>query len=181
MMVPPAPGKAQVSRWRDTIIDHLSDFPRQYAALENAMSVFGDNFDLQAFKVAFDATEDMDAYNRAQAVERAVGRVQNYVADLAIAAVKVAGLETSEQHASAAVTAFRALRDAKVVKGSLCRSLVRAHEGRRRIEHSYVKVKAGDVHRVAELVHASARDFIRAYRPWIEPTLGSADPDDEAS
>ena len=45
------------------------------------MAAFGEDFDLQAFKEAFDSQEDMEAYNRAQALERAVGRVQNYVAE----------------------------------------------------------------------------------------------------
>ena len=40
------------------------------------------------------------------------------------------------------------------------------------IEHSYVQTRAGDVHRAAELVHETARDFIVAYREWIAPYLG---------
>lgn len=33
-----APRKAERARWRNTIIGSLGNFPRQYAALENAMS-----------------------------------------------------------------------------------------------------------------------------------------------
>jgi hypothetical protein len=52
---------------------------------------------------------DIEAYNRVQAVERALTRVQNYVADLAIAAVKLAGLERPDGHReSAAHRAFAA-------------------------------------------------------------------------
>src|ERR1700736_2293854 len=79
-------------RWRLTIVRHLEDLPRQYAALENAMAAFGDDFDLQQFKVAYNTTEDMNAYNRVQAVERSVGRVQNYVGELADAGAKLVGL-----------------------------------------------------------------------------------------
>ena len=85
-----APRKVDRQRWRREIVRHLEDFPRQYAALEAAMAWFGGNFDLQEFKKAFDTTDDMEAYNRVQAVERAVGRVQNYVAELAQAGVKLA-------------------------------------------------------------------------------------------
>ena len=74
---------ADVKRWGRQVVRHLEDFPRQYAALETAMAAFGDDFDLVRFKQAFDTTEDMEAYNRVQAVERALGRVQNFVAELA--------------------------------------------------------------------------------------------------
>ncbi len=74
------------------IVGHLDEFPRQYAALETAMAAFGDDFDLAHFKTAFDTSDDMDAYNRAQAVERALGRVQNFVAQMAISGARLAGL-----------------------------------------------------------------------------------------
>jgi hypothetical protein len=85
------PRKAQFARWRREIVSHLEDFPRQYAALDAAMAAFGEDFDLARFKAAYETRTDMDAYNRVQAVERALGRVQNYVADLSIAGVKLAG------------------------------------------------------------------------------------------
>jgi hypothetical protein len=75
------PRKAERARWRDIIIGHLKDFPRQYAALENALNAFGDDFELPAFKAASDTTDDMEAYNRVQAVERAVARrwIEQYI------------------------------------------------------------------------------------------------------
>ncbi len=155
------------------MIGLLADFPRQYAALESAMSAFGDDFELRAFKVAFDTSDDMESYNRAQAVERAVGRVQNYIAELAEAGVKLADLAPPQtrDEGSRAERAFEALRAAGVVDGTLCRRLVRAQGARRRLEHTYTRLSAGDVHRATELVHDAAIGFIRAYRPWIEPYL----------
>src|SRR5437764_14106105 len=101
-------------RWRLNIVRHLEDFPRQYAALENAMAAFGEDFDLPQFKAAYNTAEDMDAYNRVQAVERAVARVQNYVGELADAGAKLAGLPRTpmEGGGSQAQQAFEALRDA---------------------------------------------------------------------
>ena len=87
--------KADIARWRRQVHGHLEDFPRQYAALESAMATFGNDFDRAAFKRAYDTQIDMEDYNRAQAVERAVGRVQNYVADLAIDGVKLADRRSS--------------------------------------------------------------------------------------
>jgi len=164
-------------RWRDAIERHLEDLPRQYAALEHAMASFGGNFDLQQFKAAYNTSEDMDAYNRVQAVERALGRVQNYVGELAEAGVKLAALpRAAVSHGSSAQQAFEALRDAKIISRSLGRKLMQAQVARTRIEHSYVRTSAGDVHSAAILVRDAARDFIGSYRDWIEPYLAQPEP-----
>ena len=171
------PRKADRKRWTAQIRDHLEDFPRQYAALETGMAAFGEDFDLAEFKVAYNTTdpEQMEAYNRVQAVERALGRVQNYVADLAIAGVLLAELPL-ESDGSQAERAFEALSDAEVIDSELCRRLIRAQKARRRIEHSYLDIPAGDVHRATELVREAAREFIGRYRSWIEPHLEHTGP-----
>lgn len=141
------------------------------------MASFGADFDLQQFKAAYNTTEDMDAYNRVQAVERALGRVQNYVGELAGASVKLAGLlRPADSHGSARQIAFEAMRDAKVITARLCSRLVQAQNARTRIEHSYVQTPARDVHRAAILVRDTARDFIGSYRDWIEPYLAEPEP-----
>lgn len=173
-MAETGPSKADRNRWRSAIVRHLEDFPRQYAALENAMAAFGDDFDLRRFKQAFEDREDMEAYNRAQAVERALSRVQNYVAVLAASGVKLAGLPPSGTHRSEAERAFEGMNKAGIVNAALCRRLRQAQKARTRIEHGYVQLPAGDVHRAAELVHDAARDFIAAYRGWIGPLLEAA-------
>jgi uncharacterized protein YutE (UPF0331/DUF86 family) len=167
------PRKAEVNRWRRSITDHLEDFPRQYAALETAMAAFGDDFDRRQFTRAFNTSDDLEAYNRVQAVERALGRVQNYVAALAEAAVKLAALPRPPLAAngSRAQQAFEALREAGVIDARLCRRLTRAQRARSNIEHGYVRAGAGDVHAAAHFVHDGARDFIAAYRRWIEAHL----------
>lgn len=172
-MVPGASRKADRTRWQRDIVRHLEDFPRQYAALENAMAAFGEDFDLHRFKDAFNTTDDMEAYNRVQAVERAVGRVQNFVADLADAGVRVAQLPRPplEDDGSRAQSAFEALRDAKVIDSKLCRRLTRAQRARSMIEHSDLQTPAGDVHRAAQLVHETAHAFLGPYRGWIEAFL----------
>jgi uncharacterized protein YutE (UPF0331/DUF86 family) len=170
--VPSEPRKVDRNRWQRNIARHLEDFPRQYAALEHAMAAFGGDFDLHQFKQAFSTTDDIDAYNRVQAVERALGRVQNFVADLAQAGAKLAQLPpVSEGHTPPPHQAFVALREAGVIDGELCRRLTRAQDARTMIEHGYIETTAGRVHQAAELVHDSARDFIGSYRAWVEPYL----------
>lgn len=172
MTAPPEPRKVDRKRWQRDIARYLENFPRQYAALESAMAAFGGDFDLQQFKEAFDTTNDMDVYNRVQAVERALGRVQNFVADLAQAGVKLAQLpHAPEARGSAAHQAFAALREAGVIDGELCRRLTRAQDARSMVEHGYIQTSAGRVHQAAELVHDTSRDFIGRYRTWVEPHL----------
>jgi hypothetical protein len=175
------PHKAERRRWQRSIVRHLEDFPRQYTALETAMASFGEDFDVQEFKRAFGTRDDMEAYNRVQAVERAASRVQNFVAELAEAGTKLGQVPRPpiREGGSSAQQAFESLRDAGVIDGSLCRRLVRAHKARSMLEHSYVETSAGDVHRAAELVHETALRFIGPYRAWIEPLLisgGSGNP-----
>jgi hypothetical protein len=141
------------------------------------MASFGEDFDLREFKAAYNTSDDMDAYNRVQAVERALGRVQNYVSQLAEAGVKLAALpRPADTHGSATQIAFEAMRDAKIITARLCGQLVQAQNARTRIEHSYVQTPAGDVHRAAILVRKTARDFIEAYRDWIAPFLVESQP-----
>lgn len=167
------PRPADRSRWRRSIVRHLEDFPRQYAALESAMAAFDEDFDLQQFKQAYSTRDDMEAYNRVQALERAVGRVQSFVAELAEAGTKLARLPRPQidGDGSSAQQAFEGLRDAGVIGGALCRRLVRAQKARSMLEHGYVETPAGDVHRATELVHQAALEFIGPYRVWIEPLL----------
>jgi uncharacterized protein YutE (UPF0331/DUF86 family) len=135
------------------------------------MAAFGD-FDLQKFKQAFNTTDDIDAYNQVQAVERALGRVQNFVADLAQAGSRLAQLPSpDQQHTSAAHRAFVSLRDAGVISKQLCRRLIRAQDARTTIEHGYLGTTAGNVHQAARLIRESAREFIGPFRSWIAPYL----------
>jgi uncharacterized protein YutE (UPF0331/DUF86 family) len=171
-MADASPRKADSARWQREIVEHLADFPRQYAALESAMAAFGEDFELGELKQAYETETDMEAYNRAQAVERALARVQNYVADLSITGVKLAQLAPAKAGSEGpAQRAFSTLAGAGVIDGALCRRLNRAQRARTMIERSYIQVPAGNVHGGAELVREAARDFIGPYRTWIEQHL----------
>jgi uncharacterized protein YutE (UPF0331/DUF86 family) len=157
-------------RWQNGIVRVLERFPQQYAALEHAMGGFGDDFDLRAFKRACEFADEMEAYNRAQAVERAVGRIQNFMADLAMQGGKLVQLPP-QVHGSPADRAFCSLRDAGVIDAELCARLREAQRARTRIEHFYLDVTAGEVHRAARLVYDIAPRFLERYVDWIEPYL----------
>lgn len=155
------------------IVGHMEDFPRQIAALESAMAEFGEDFSLVRFKEAYNAVDDPRTYNRVQSVERAVGRVQNYLTDLAVDGVRLAGLPIGG-HAdgdSKAKPYFDALREAKVIGADVCGRLEDGQKARSRLEHEYLGMPAGDVYRAAVTVSRTADDLIGPYRAWIAPYL----------
>lgn len=165
--------KAARKRLVRRIVSRIEDFPRQHAAMESAMAAFGDEFDRTSFKRAFETKDDMSAYNDVQSVERAVGRVQGYVADMAMDAVRLVELPSDPAGGEGfrAAHAFKALRDAKVVDAGLCRRLVKAQSHRSQIEHEYPGLLAGKLHDAAVLIRETSREFFARYRAWIEPYL----------
>ncbi len=165
--------KAERKRLVRRIVAHIDEFPRQHEALEYSMESFGAGFDLSQFKEAFETRDDMAAYNRVQAVERAVGRLQGFVADMAMDGVRLAGLPSEPEGGEGfrAKEAFAALREAKVIDRHLCRRLTQGQDARIEIEHEYVRLRAGKLHDSAMLVRDVSREFFSLYRPWVEPFL----------
>lgn len=75
------------------------------------------------------------------------------------------------EHGSSAQRAFSSLRAAGVIDDELCAQLVESQRKRSRIEHMYIDVTAGEVHRAARIVRGAARRFVPRFRAWIEPYL----------
>ncbi len=165
-----APRKVEIRRWRLRITERLEDFPRQHEALQSAMEEFGPDFDLKQFKSAYESKTDLAAYNRAQAVERGLARIQNYIAEVAIDGCKLAELTIVHKNGEA-TNAFATLAEASVISRALAARLQKAQKARTSIEHFYVRVPAGSVHRAAVLIFESSREFIGPLRDWIEPYL----------
>ncbi len=164
---------AERKRLMRRIVAHIDEFPRQHEALEYAMKTFGADFDRGQFKEAFETTDDMAAYNRVQAVERAVGRLQGFVGDMARDGVRLADLPSDPLGGKGfrAKNAFEGLRRAKVIDGNLCRRLVKGQDARVEIEHEYVRLRAGKLHDAAIRARDASREFFDLYRAWIEPYL----------
>jgi uncharacterized protein YutE (UPF0331/DUF86 family) len=158
-------------RWKKEITEELGNMPREHEALEYAMADFGANFDLKELKKALEPKADVALYNRAQALERAVTRVQNILADLAIVGAKLGGLTLPDIHAGPAERSFEALKEEGVISAALCRRLRNAQRTRNLIEHDYDKVTAGQLHKVAEDVRRLGTEFTRPFRDWVEPSL----------
>jgi hypothetical protein len=165
------PRPVDLRRWRKEIVDGLARLPREHEALEYAMGEFGADFDLRELKAALAPNADVALYSRVQSLERAITRVQNILADLAIAGAKVGGLALPAVKAGPAERSFEALREAGAIRAALCRRLRNAQRTRNLIEHDYAKVSAGDLRKVAEEARALGTEFTRPFRTWVEPLL----------
>lgn len=164
--------KADRQRLVRRVVDHLKEFPRQLTALEFAIAEFGGEFDLARFKRAFNSQKP-EIYHSVQALEKAVGRVQNFLTDMTVFGARLAELPVGQsgKEDSKAKPSFDALRDAGVIDGAVCRRLEKGQKARSRLEHDYLYMSAGDVHRAVKTVRQTAQEFIGPYSAWIEPYL----------
>ena len=165
------PRPTDLRRWKKEVVDGLASLPREHEALEYAMAEFGTSFDLAELKRALAPRADIALYNRVQALERAVTRVQNILADLAIAGAKLGGLPLPATNSGPADRSFEALKDGGVISAALSRRLRNAQRVRNLIEHDYDKVSAGQLHKVAEEVRGVSLEFVRPFRDWVGPKL----------
>jgi hypothetical protein len=157
------PERARVLKAR--IRDRVADVRRHLIALRTAMAEFGDDFDLGAFRAAYDS-EDPVALNRVKAVERGVDQLYNYIAELTafgleLAEVRARGDELNARRDLQALERVGALGPERV------RRLDRLRELRRLLVHEYATATAEQVHEAARLVAAEFIPFYDAYRTWI--------------
>lgn len=165
--------KADRQRLVRSLTAHLGELPRQVVALETAMQEFGQRFELARFKRAFNSSHEPRLYNRVQAVERAFGRVQNFLAEMAVCGARLAELPVNAPRKgdTAAKPSFDALREAGIIDADLCRRLENGQRARSRLEHDYLYMPAGDVHRAVENCLKAAEGFVGPFTAWIEPFL----------
>jgi uncharacterized protein YutE (UPF0331/DUF86 family) len=148
------------------IRDRVSDVRRHLLALRTAMAEFGDDFDLDAFSVAY-MSEDPVELNRVKAVERGVDQLYNYIAELVAFGLEIAELRGRRDETNARRD-LDAMRDAGVISGELARRLQRLREIRRMLVHEYAIATAEQVHESALIVAGSFTDFYNAYVAWIK-------------
>jgi uncharacterized protein YutE (UPF0331/DUF86 family) len=165
------PRPVDLRRWKKEIREGLASLPREHEALEYAMGEFGAGFDLKELKTALDPRADVALYNRVQALERATTRVQNLIADLAVAGARLGELDLPATRAGVADRSFEALNEGGVISGALSKRLRTAQRMRNLIEHDYEKVTAGELHKVAQEVRALGVEFTRPFRDWVAPLL----------
>ena len=140
------------------IRDRVSDVRRHLVALRTAMAEFGEDFDLDAFRVAY-ASDDPVALNRVKAVERGVDQLYNYVAELAEVRARDDPINARRD--------LQALDRIGVIGSQRAQRLERLRELRRLLVHEYATATADQVHEAARLVADEFVPFYDAYRTWI--------------
>src|SRR5215210_254165 len=147
------------------IRDRVADVRRHLIALRTAMAEFGDDFDLDAFRTAYDS-EDPVALNQVKAVERGVDQLFNYIAELTAFGLELAEVRARRGELNARRD-LQALERLGVLGPGRARRLDRLRELRRLLVHEYATATAEQVHEAARLVAAEFIPFYDAYRAWI--------------
>lgn len=145
--------------------DRISDVRRHLVALRAAMAEFGDDFDLDAFKAAYDS-EDPRELNRVKAVERGVDQLYNYIAELTAYGLELAEVRNRGQETNARVD-LDALARIGVIGPERRRRLQRLRELRRLLVHEYATATAEQIHEAAEIIANEFIPFYDNYRDWI--------------
>ena len=166
---PPAPLEANDSEraraLKAKVRDRVADVRRHLIALRTAMAEFGEDFDLDAFRAAYDS-DDPVALNQVKAVERGVDQLYNYIAELTAFGLELAEVRTRDDDLNARRD-LQSLVRIGVLRPGQGRRLERLRELRRLLVHEYAAATAEQVHEAARLVAAEFVPFYDAYRAWI--------------
>lgn len=176
---PPAPLEAddpdRARALKSKIRERVTDVRRHLVALRTAMAEFGEDFDLDAFRVAH-ASEDPIALNQVKAVERGVDQLYNYIVELAAFGLELAEVRGRDADPNARRD-LRGLLQIGVLGAELARRLERLRELRRLLVHEYASATAEQVHEAAVIVATEFVPFYDAYRAWIARGFSAQQPE----
>jgi uncharacterized protein YutE (UPF0331/DUF86 family) len=170
MTAPAAPLEAsdpqRAAALKHKVLDRIKDVRRHLDALEVAMASFGDDFESEVFRRAFES-DDPDELNRVKAVERGVDQLYNYMAELAAFGTELAGRRDRHDETNARRD-LDMLATLKVISRERVRRLQQLRELRRLLVHEYATATASQVHEAATIITAELPNFYRAYGKWIQ-------------
>lgn len=166
------PERARVLKRK--VRDRIADVSRHLHALEAAMAEFGEDFDLEEFKAAEDSG-DPQLLNKAKAVERGVDQLYNYVAELTMFGLELAGVNRRGAELNARRD-LDSLGSLKVLSSYRVERLQRLRELRRLLVHEYASATAEQIHEAAWIVHDQFASFYRAYGEWIKRGFAAEEP-----
>lgn len=126
------------------IRDRVSDVRRHLIALRVAMAEFGEDFDLDEFRAAYD-TDEPARLNQVKAVERGVDQLWNYIAELTSFGLELAEVRRRGDELNARRD-LAALRRIGVLGAERARRLDRLRELRRLLVHEYATASAEQIY-----------------------------------
>jgi len=147
---------------------------RHLVALRAAMAEFGEDFDLDAFRAAYDSDQPVPL-NQVKAVERGVDQLYNYIAELTTFGLELAEVRSRGDELNARRD-LAALRRLGVLGPERVRRLERLRELRRLLVHEYATASAEQVHEAARVVADEFLPFYDAYRRWIARGFSATPP-----
>lgn len=153
------------SRWRVGIDDRLARIPRYRAALLHSMAEFGDDFDLESFVAAYDAT-DPDAINAVTAVEGDLGHIVNWLRQVGELGyhelVRLGRIEKSDDGP------LESLVEAGVLTAADRSRLTDLVRLRNRLQHDYPGVTPAQIHATVGMLLEMLPRLIERYVAMIE-------------
>jgi hypothetical protein len=164
--------RARARALKARVRDRIGNARRHVGALRVAMAEFGEDFDLEPFRVAF-AAEDPAALNRVKALERGAEQLSNCISELAACGLELAGVRGRGDPADTRGDLDQ-LRAAGVLSRELTRRLQRLCELRRMLGREDATATAERVHESVRLLADSFTPFLAAYGGWVKAGFRTA-------
>jgi len=165
------PAEDVAKRARQRIDARLAEIPRHLAALRETMAGIGEEFSLEEVEAVYDSDEPR-VLNQALAIERGFEILQNYIVELAVNGLILAGLR-SEQEIPNAPRDLQRLADANVIAGERCKRLIQTQRLRNLMQHEYASSTAEHTHEGVSLLVAELPGFLDDYGRWLESFEGA--------
>lgn len=159
------PHASRAPRLSREITDRLRDLTLHRDTLLYAMSEFGDDFSRDRF-VAAATSSDPAERAKVFAVERGFEILMNYLTELTVAGLDVAGLRTPGTQV-VAPREYRLLRDEGGISAELCQRLIELNRTRNDLQHDYPTMQARALHTAIGDLLAQFAAFMRTYPGWL--------------
>lgn len=127
-----------------TIKRRVVDTKGHVDALAAACAKFGDDFDLDRFRTAWNGG-DTELRLQAYAVQGAYENAVNGAVKIAQELAELAGWTPANQEPSV-FEALKALKESGVITNATMQKLREAYEDRGHVQHDYVNARAADIH-----------------------------------
>jgi hypothetical protein len=150
---------------RDLIERRLEELPLDRDALKLGTAQFGEDFDLERFREAFDA-RDPEQRNRARLVTGNLQALADGMVELVREAATLTGLRPAGRRPEANPD-IEAVRADGGLTGRQASELIQLKKLANDIRHIYVTVTADDVHAGVDRLLKLLPDFMAAYRAWL--------------
>ena len=168
---PPRDGEvkpsAQVAkRARSRIDARLAEVPIHLNALRNAMAEIGEGFETEELEAAY-ASSDPHRLNHALALERGFEVLQNYIVELVVNGLILAG----RRHEGERLDAPRDLRraaEAGAISPGRRDVLIRTQRIRNLFQHEYTTATHEQVHEAVTAIVAELPGFVDDYARWLD-------------